>query len=107
MTEKASALTMYVYYKIPTHERSHYLTVLTALNEAVTARYPHLKTKHQKRPELDSEQRELWMETYGGIQSNEMEKFSADLAILSKQVGLPSERKYEIFVELEEPHANN
>lgn len=107
MTKQASVLTMYVYYKIPTRERTHFLSALAALNGAVTARYPHLKTQHQKRPELDAEERELWMEIYMGIQRSELETFSAEIALLSQQAGLPSERKYELFVELEEPHANN
>ena len=93
-------LTIYVYYKIPTDERLHYLSAVKNLNNAIKTHYPFLEMMQQKRPDLDTENRELWMETYQGIPPVNLEKFTADLILLAEQNGLPKERKHEIFISL-------
>ena len=93
-------VTMYVYYKIPTDERLHYLSAVENLNHDVKTSYPFLEVFRQKRPDLDAEKRELWMETYQGIPTIKLEKFTADLIILAEKNGLPKERKHEVFISL-------
>ena len=93
-------VTVYVYYKIPTHQHSYFLLAVKNLNHAIKELYPFLETNHLKRPLLDADNRELWMETYQGIPSIKLENFYDDLAKLAEQNELPSERKYEAFISL-------
>lgn len=96
----SDTLTMYVYYKIPTNERAIFLSAVRNLNQVMKTHYPFLATNQQKRPELDRENKELWMETYHGIPNSVMEKFTMDLTLFAEQQGLPKERKQEIFISL-------
>ena len=93
-------LTVYVYYKIPANDHNMCLLAVKNLDEKIRFQYPQLKIQHQKRPKLDAEDKETWMETYAGISSMELEKFTADLAELAKLYGLTQERRSEIFVTL-------
>ncbi len=95
-----NALTVFIYYKIPTSEHQHYLTAIHKLKQAIAACYPFLQISHQKRPELDEEKRELWMETYNGIPQPELATFTVKLAQLAGHYGLPAARKHEVFTAL-------
>jgi hypothetical protein len=45
--EKEPAVTVFIYYKIPTSERQHYLTAIQKLKQAIEERYPAVKITHQ------------------------------------------------------------
>lgn len=95
-----SKLSVYIYYKVPANDRIHNLASLKHLQHAVQTRFPMLKIVYQKRPELDVESKELWMETYHGVATNELAMFKRVLSELARQYGLPNERKFEVFTTL-------
>lgn len=82
------------------NERAHYLAALNQLKQAIEAAYPYLQINHQKRPDIDEAQRELWMETYHGILGREFDKFNHDLLKWAEHAGLPKERRHEVFIAL-------
>jgi hypothetical protein len=100
MISKKNDLTMYVYYRISANTRPLCLSAVKNLDQSIKSFYPHLKIQYQKRPNLDAEHKETWMEIHTGISSSELEKFSADLSELAEKYGLPKNRKYEVFVGL-------
>lgn len=93
-------LTIYVYYKIPTDKHQCYLLAINELNNSIGTLYPYLKMNRQRRLDLDTENRELWMEIYHGIPTTQLEKFTTDLNRLSEKNDLPKDRQHEVFVPL-------
>ena len=94
-------LTLYVYYKIPADERNTCLLAVKNLQQQIYSCYPNVKIHNQKRPGVDRENKETWMETYTNISNISLETFTAELSDFAKKSGLPTERKYEIFIPLE------
>ncbi len=93
-------VTLYVYYKIAANDRSSNLLAVKNLERAIKSHYPDLKIHHQKRPYLDAENKETWMETYSHLPAISFENFTAILSQLAEKNGLPNERKYELFITL-------
>ena len=93
-------ITLYVYYKIPTEKHSYYLSAVKNLNDDIQKLYPHLKIKQQKRPEIDVDNKELWMESYQNVPNISFEKFKNDLIMLAEKYDMPQERKHEIFISM-------
>ena len=94
-------LTLYVYYKIPADKQNTCLLAVKNLQQKIISYYPNVKVQHQKRPGVDLENKETWMETYTNIPNIPLEKFTAELSDFAKKSGLPTERKYEVFMPLE------
>ncbi len=93
-------LTLYVYYKIPADKSAACLLAVKQLHQAIALEYPQLAINQQKRPSVDAANLETWMETYAGIAQMQLEKLKTEIAELAQQYGLPSERKYEVFINL-------
>jgi hypothetical protein len=99
-TPAENNLMLYVYYKISVNDRASCLLAVKKLDQIIKSHYPNLKIQHQKRPHLDAENKETWMETYTDIPDMQLEKFTAILSQLAEKNGLPKERKYEVFITL-------
>jgi hypothetical protein len=92
-------LTLFVYYKVPVGEHAHCLALVNKFEQALQLKWPALEMEIAQRPIPSAEGLETWMEIYkhpGGL----TEEIMASIAQLATDLGLPSKRASEVFIQL-------
>jgi hypothetical protein len=92
-------LTLFVYYKVPVDEHTHFLALVDKFEQALQLKWPALEVEIAQRPIPSAEGLETWMEIYkypGGL----TEEIMAYIAQLAADMGLPPKRASEVFVQL-------
>jgi hypothetical protein len=92
-------LTLFVYYKVPVGEHAHCLALVNKFEQALQLKWPALEIEIAQRPIPSAEGLETWMEIYkhpGGL----TEEIMASIAQLATDLGLPSKRASEVFIQL-------
>lgn len=89
---------LFVYYKA---DRSAAVTIretLTIVEKTMATAFPDIAMRVLKRPEADEAGLETWMESYE-LTASQLPALRETLDTLTVQLGLPSKRATEVFVD--------
>ncbi|MDD3266151.1 MAG: DUF4936 family protein [Burkholderiales bacterium] len=89
---------LFVYYKLDSTEVPSLLTALSNILIEVQEKHPSIITKILKRPNLGSDGKETWMETYV-LDENLEQSLTKLLDMLVIKYNLTFNRHYELFKE--------
>ncbi len=90
---------LFVYYKLVPKDFPELQVEIKQLQANISNRFPDLKCKLLKRPSLDDQGRETWMEQYEfppEIFDHVMKKINGEIA----QIGLSLQRANEVFIDV-------
>ena len=93
-------MTLYVYFKFIVSDHPMTLKLIRGMQERLSQEYPGLECDLLKRPNLDEEGRETWMEIYRGVMP-QSSPFMERLAELALKNDLPQPRRNEVFIPVE------
>jgi hypothetical protein len=91
---------LYIYFKFVVMDHPMVIKSIREIQKELLLEYPGLDCDLLRRPHVDEEGRETWMEVYRGIPS-EPSEFMARLTELTLSSDLPQPRRNEVFIPIE------
>ena len=93
-------MNLYIYFKLITADYPLASRRIREMHDQLTLEFPGLVCELLKRPLVDQDGKETWMEVYRG-EATEKPEFSERLEELVLKNGLPQPRRNEVFVPIE------